>query len=594
MAITIFKVNCWTSGGSSSGGLSGFNNLSAAMAGAVGEVFADLLDVDDVATGFSLDQLTVQTGTLASSGYAASSPEPSIFPVWFFRGWHKIGDGSLVDCYRISGLPVGGSYTFRPAGNESDENDTTYYATGGDGPVTYDRTGDDPVAAPPTMTGTVPGDGIVVISAESNDNAAVFNGFLFSVDDAGAAEPTITNIDGGTEYTPGDSVVLNGTNFSTSGGSIVINGETQTITNRTATAITFTAVRGGNPYDQDLTLTYTDADSNTATLTVQQVAGTDEYAVTAASPNTTDDASLWTGLVDTGTGDPITIVNGDQALLKDNVGDGLGNLTATPAGEISADTEGDFTVQIWLASEGVWGSDQTVTFAEADEAAPVIESVDVPADDTYTPSETLSFTVNWDESVSVTGTPAINFTIGGSARQANYASGTDTAALVFSYTVASGDNGAVSVASLTLDGGTIKDAAGNDATLTLNSVGDTSGVLVDGVAPVITINGLTATDTTPVVSGSAGDAVSLTLVVNSITYNPAPSGGAWSQQLPELALDTYPMTLNGQDSAGNEAVEANGVLNVVSEIATPINSRIGFKRSMRRPAMSSIKEAIKS
>lgn len=178
----------------------------------------------------------------------------------------------------------------------------------------------------------------------------------------GATGPSITNIDGGTTFTPGASVVLNGSNFSASGGSIVINGETQTITNRTATAITFTAVRGGNPYDQDLTLTYTDADSNTATLTVQQVAGTDEYAVTAASPNTTDDASLWTGLVDTGTGDPITIVNGDQALLKDNVGDGLGNLAATPAGEISADTEGDFTVQIWLASEEVWGSDQTVTF----------------------------------------------------------------------------------------------------------------------------------------------------------------------------------------------------------------------------------------
>lgn len=178
----------------------------------------------------------------------------------------------------------------------------------------------------------------------------------------GGTLPTITNIDGGTTFVPGDSVVLNGSNFSTTGGSIIIDGEAQTITARTATAITFTAVRGGNPYDTDLTLTYTDSGSNTATLTVQQVAGAGEVAVTAASPNTTDDASLWANLVDTGTGDPITIVGGDQALLKDV--NTLGNLTATPAGEISADTEGDFVVQIWLALEGVWGSDQTVTFSE--------------------------------------------------------------------------------------------------------------------------------------------------------------------------------------------------------------------------------------
>jgi len=231
-----------------------------------------------------------------------------------------------------------------------------------------------------------------------------------------------------------------------------------------------------------------------------------------------------------------------------------------------------------------------------DVTGPVTQSVGVPTAGTYAIGDDLSFTVNWDEAVTVTGTPALNLDIGGTSRQADYVSGSGSSALVFTYTVQAGDedDNGIAVSSLTLEGGTLQDASSNNATLALNSVGDTSGVLVDGVAPVISINALTTTDTTPVVTGSSGDATSLTLVVNSVTYNPTPSGGTWSQQLPELALDTYPMTLNGQDAAGNDAVEANGVLNVVSEIATPINSRIGFKRSMRRPAMSSIKEAIKS
>lgn len=208
-----------------------------------------------------------------------------------------------------------------------------------------------------------------------------------------------------------------------------------------------------------------------------------------------------------------------------------------------------------------------------DVTGPVTQSVGVPTAGTYAIGDDLSFTVNWDEAVTVTGTPALNLDIGGTSRQADYVSGSGSSALVFTYTVQAGDedDNGIAVSSLTLEDGTLQDASSNNATLTLNSVGDTSGVLVDGLAPVISINSLTTTDTTPVVTGSSGDATSLTLVVNSVTYNPTPSGGTWSQQLPELALDTYPMTLNGQDAAGNDAVEAQAVLTVVDEIVATGN-----------------------
>ena len=111
-------------------------------------------------------------------------------------------------------------------------------------------------------------------------------------------------------------------------------------------------------------------------------------------------------------------------------------------------------------------------------------------------------------------------------------------------------------------------------------MGDTSGVLVDGVRPVISINPLTTLDTSPIVSGSAGDATSLTLVVTGVgTYTPTPSGGSWSQQLPTLALGDYAMTLNGMDAAGNAATEKTAALRILDTMPV-MRGRPGFHLKM--------------
>ena len=47
------------------------------------------------------------------------------------------------------------------------------------------------------------------------------------------------------------------------------------------------------------------------------------------------------------------------------------------------------------------------------------------------------------------------------------------------------DSDGISVGTLSANGGTIQDAAGNDASLTLNSVGSTTSVLVDAIAPTV-------------------------------------------------------------------------------------------------------------
>jgi uncharacterized repeat protein (TIGR02059 family) len=130
-----------------------------------------------------------------------------------------------------------------------------------------------------------------------------------------------------------------------------------------------------------------------------------------------------------------------------------------------------------------------VSPAVADETPPGISSVSVPANDTYAIGETLLFTVTFDEDVVVTGTGSrLALDMGGIARSATFQSTPTDRTIVYSYTVQSGDldaNG-ITINALSLGASTIRDAAGNPADLTLNGVGATAGVRVDGVAPAIT------------------------------------------------------------------------------------------------------------
>jgi DNA/RNA endonuclease G (NUC1) len=155
----------------------------------------------------------------------------------------------------------------------------------------------------------------------------------------------------------------------------------------------------------------------------------------------------------------------------------------------------------FLAGVSTLSDDWTVGEAP-DTTPPAVSSVTVPANGTYVAGQNLDFTVNFSEVVNVTtggGTPRIPITLNtGGTVYANYVSGSGSLALLFRYPVVTGndDPDGITVGSaFEANGGTIKDAAGNDALTTLNGVGSTTGVKVDAIAPSVSTSSIPANGT---------------------------------------------------------------------------------------------------
>src|SRR5262249_38610086 len=97
------------------------------------------------------------------------------------------------------------------------------------------------------------------------------------------------------------------------------------------------------------------------------------------------------------------------------------------------------------------------------------------ADGTYGVGAAIAVIVTFSKPVTVTGTPQLTLETGVTDAVVNYTSGSGTSTLTFSYTVAAGhtspDLDYVSTTALALNGGSIRDAAPNNATLTLAAPG---------------------------------------------------------------------------------------------------------------------------
>jgi hypothetical protein len=144
-----------------------------------------------------------------------------------------------------------------------------------------------------------------------------------------------------------------------------------------------------------------------------------------------------------------------------------------------------------------------------------------PADANYRINDILEFTVTFNYPAYITGTPRLTLAVGSSTRYATYVSGSATTGLLFRYTVAEGESDAdgISVTNgIDLNGGTLKDFFGDNATALTFTVSAYPNKRVDGVRPTISSAAVSANKTYRV-----NEPISFTLTYSEIvnvTGNP--------------------------------------------------------------------------
>ena len=316
----------------------------------------------------------------------------------------------------------------------------------------------------------------------------------------------------------------------------------------------------------------------------------------------------FSGAVDGVTADDFTVLKGD-------------GVTGTPTITISIGTDGSssYTVLVTgLSGEGpvalnfsghgtgIVTHGTTVAVADSgsagaayalDTVAPTVTNVTASTSNgTYKAGNTISIQVTFSEAVVVTGTPRLTLNSATGGRVVNYASGSGTTTLTFTYTVQAGDLAAdldfANTTALSLNGGSIKDGAGNNATLTLpaagatHSLGANKDIVIDAVAPTASVtrtdlsapSGTSATftvtydgtgteiDATSIavgnvtVTGPGSVALTVTGVswdaaTNTATYTFTPQGGSWDDG--DSGTYTIGIVANSvKDTAGNAVAAA--------------------------------------
>jgi hypothetical protein len=187
-------------------------------------------------------------------------------------------------------------------------------------------------------------------------------------------------------------------------------------------------------------------------------------------------------------------------------------------------------------------------------------------------TDTLLATVTFNDVLTVNtlgGTPSLALIIGTSTVQATYASGSGTNALIFSTTVAAGQNDSNGVSlelnALSLNGATLQDANGNNATLTSTAVADNSKYLVDTTRPTVAVTSDTAT------------LISAQTATITFTFSEDPgSSFFWNGTAGDLVVNSG--TLGALSTTGNPLTRtailtpAAGVTGGTANVAVTLNS----------------------
>ena len=324
---------------------------------------------------------------------------------------------------------------------------------------------------------------------------------------------TVTFSETVTGFTSGDPTLTNGTlsNFNGSGSSYsfdVTPTSNGTVTVAVAAAVASDLAGNSNTAATSISRIYDTSAPSVSSVSTTTVSGNYGLGSTIAVTVTFSEAVNVTGT-------PTLTLNtsptnrtasyssgGGTSTLTFNytvqAGDTSGRLdytgTSALAGTI-ADLAGN-AATLTLPATGSNGLYNTNIIVESNLPSPTAVIASQP-NGAYTTGKTIDITVNYSDVMTVSGTPELALNTS-PARSATYSSGSGSNKLLFQYTVQSGDTVGVlnysATSSLTLNGGSIQDAHGTNASLTLpsttgaegTSLGHLSQISVDTTAATVT------------------------------------------------------------------------------------------------------------
>jgi uncharacterized repeat protein (TIGR02059 family) len=204
---------------------------------------------------------------------------------------------------------------------------------------------------------------------------------------------------------------------------------------------------------------------------------------------------------------------------------------STPSATLTGLVNGTYDFRVWSrATNNSSNTAVSLLNQGVDSSAPTVSSISITstpgADSIYGAGETITATVGWSETVTVSGSPRIPIQ-GLSSKFFNYSSGSGSTSLTFNYVVTSGDvdrDGiSLSANSLALNSGSIADAALNSASLTHVAISNSLLLQVDGSPPVAgtpqtSSNGSSISITyDETLSATTPQASAFTVMVNSVS-----------------------------------------------------------------------------
>jgi hypothetical protein len=266
------------------------------------------------------------------------------------------------------------------------------------------------------------------------------------------------------------------------------------------------------------------------------------------------------------------------------IGIGINNTTTNRAHTPKLIEYNGDLVAVWCEENTSTSDSPTQIRAKKYSLPPIVQSVSVPANGTYISGQTLNFIVNFNKTVTVAGgTPYIPITLNtGGTVNCTYSSGTGTSVLTFRYTVGAGnaDPDGLTVGSTIVlpDGCTLRDASSVDASLTLNSVGSTTSVLVDGVAPTVSSINRQTPATTPTNATSLVYRVTFSKTVTGVgtsDFSLTTSGGATGGTIASVTTisgSIYDVTVNSLLGYGTFRLDLNSSgTGIIDTPGNPIN-----------------------